>query len=78
MADSGNILATDRPLPIQKASKPPSVYIRATAEAMTLIPRMLGTEVGSAPPMSGGRVMRKILRRSKGAVHVRETVETFS
>lgn len=74
MADSGNILATERPLPVQKAKTPPSEYIRTTALAIVLIPVTLpGVEVTGAPPRSGGRVMRKILRRSNGAVHVLET-----
>jgi len=69
MADSGKILATERPLPVQNArTPPPSEYIRVMAFAMTLTP------VPFVPRSSGGRVMRKILSRSNGAVHVRETI----
>jgi hypothetical protein len=73
MADSGNILATERPFPVQNASKPPSVYIRAMEEAMAFTPRKLGFEEICVPPISGGRVTKKTLSRSNGAVHVRET-----
>jgi len=72
MADSGNILATDSPLPVQKPSNPPSAYIRTMA-----VPRFrrpdLRTPSNCVPPSSGGRVMRKIFNRSNGAVHVRDT-----
>lgn len=78
IADSGNILATDRPLPVQKAKTPPSAYIRATAFPIALAPNKLGFAVNNVPPRSGGRVIRNIFSRSKGAVHVRDTAENVS
>lgn len=46
--------------------------MRATALPIVRNPPRPGLESG-APPRSGGRVMRKIFNRSKGAVHVRDT-----
>lgn len=73
IADSGNILATLRPLPVQKAKTPPSEYIRPMAFTMALAPIKPGLGAKGVPPRSGGRVMRNIFKRSKGAVHVLET-----
>jgi hypothetical protein len=73
IADSGIIFATERPFPVQKANMPPSAYIRTTAfDIASFTPPRLGFGV-SAPPKSEGCVIKKILRRSNGAVHVRET-----
>ena len=72
IADSGRILATDSPLPTQKAATPPSAYIRVSADIIAFAPR---TPVSrDAPPRSGGRVIRKTFKRSNGAVDVRETM----
>ena len=73
MADSGKIFATESPFPVQKARTPPSEYIRATALPIARTPRTGAFELSETPPRSGGRVMRKILSRSNGAVHVRDT-----
>ena len=75
IADSGKIFATDRPFPVQKASRPPSAYIRVTADASTLNPPGGFAAVAgcSAPPSSGGLVIRNTFKRSKGAVQVRDT-----
>lgn len=47
--------------------------MRTTALDMALIPRIGALGLSDTPPRSGGRVIKKILRRSKGAVHVRDT-----
>lgn len=73
MADSGKILATDKPLPVQNARRPPSAYIRAMAPAIALAPCRLGFGDKGVPPRSGGRVIKNIFSRSKGAVQVRDT-----
>ena len=73
MADSGSILATERPLPVQNARMPPSEYILAMAPSIALTPRTGVWAETVVPPSSGGRVIRKIFKRSNGAVHVRET-----
>lgn len=75
MADSGKILATDRPLPVQKARIPPSAYMRAMAFLKTAILIGLGLEGMGQPPRWGGRVIRNTFSRSNGAVHVRDTIE---
>ena len=71
MADSGNIFATDSPLPVQNANTPPSAYIRPTADAV-ILKADCRAAVGT-PPSSGGRVIKKTFSRSKGAVHVLDT-----
>lgn len=73
MADSGNIFITESPFPVQKAKIPPSAYIRATAPPIAFKPQTPGLGRTEVPPISGGRVIKKILRRSNGAVHVLET-----
>jgi hypothetical protein len=74
IADSGKIFTTDNPLPTQKAATPPSAYIRATADIIALRPRTRASGCSDVPPRSGGLVIRKTLRRSNGAVAVRDTV----
>jgi hypothetical protein len=76
IADSGKIFATDNPLPTQKAAIPPSAYIRAIAEIIAFAPRTLASGCSEVPPRSGGLVIRKIFRRSNGAVDVRDTVHS--
>ena len=39
MADSGKIFTTERPLPVQNASTPPSAYMRPMAFTIALNPR---------------------------------------
>ena len=78
MALSGNIFATDKPFPTQKARTPPSRYIWVIAPPIARAPRAAAWAVPEmslrvAPLISGGRVIKKTLRRSKGAVHVRDT-----
>ena len=74
IADSGRILATDSPLPTQKAATPPSAYIRATADIIAFAPRTPASGSREVPPRSGGLVIRKTFNRSNGAVDVRETI----
>jgi hypothetical protein len=76
IADSGKIFATDSPLPTQKAAIPPSAYIRAIADMIALAPRTVDSGCSEVPPRSGGLVIRKIFRRSNGAVDVRDTVHS--
>lgn len=73
MADSGRILATESPLPVQNAKTPPSEYILAIAPNIALKPRAGACGESAVPPSSGGRVIKKIFSLSNGAVHVRET-----
>ena len=76
MADSGKILATERPFPVQKAKKPPSEYIRATAFVMGFTPFTCTlAAAGDGPPNSGDLVIRNIFSRSRGAVQVRDTAK---
>jgi hypothetical protein len=74
IADSGRILATDSPLPTQKAATPPSAYIRVIADIIAFAPRTPASGLSEVPPRSGGLVIRKTFKRSNGAVDVRETV----
>lgn len=76
IADSGNIFVTDNPLPTQKAAIPPSAYIRAIADIIAFVPRTVASGCSEVPPRSGGLVIRKTLRRSNGAVDVRDTVRS--
>jgi hypothetical protein len=73
MADSGKIFAIDSALPTQNPRMPPSAYIRVTALRMACAPLTPPPDPTVVPPRSGGRVMRKIFNRSKGAVHVLDT-----
>lgn len=73
MADSGRIFATERPLPVQNPSTPPSAYILAIALPIALRPLTGACGVSDVPPSSGGRVIKKIFSLSNGAVHVRDT-----
>jgi hypothetical protein len=74
MADSGRIFATDSPFPIQKPRTPFSTYMLVTALVIAFIPSDL---VVRARDGSGGRVIKNILSRSRGAVNVRETGDWF-
>lgn len=71
IADSGNIFATDKPFPTQKASTPPSAYIFTIVLAIVRMPDMRAGV--PAPTGSEGLVIKNTFIRSKGAVHVRET-----
>ena len=73
MADSGNILATERPFPVQNARRPPSEYNPAMAPAMALTPPKQGLDARDVPPRSGERAMRKIITRTKGGVAILDT-----
>jgi len=72
IADSGKIFATDKPFPVQKESRPPSAYMRATAFPIAFTPP-IPLDPTVVPPKSGGLVIKNIFNRSKGAVHVLET-----
>ena len=79
IADSGKIFATDKPLPTQKPLTPPSLKICLTAPPIALKPFDAAFEawdvlVKLTSLSSGDRVIRKTFSRSKGAVHVRDTI----
>jgi hypothetical protein len=63
-------LITDNPFPIQKPRIPFSTYMFVIALVIAFIPNDLDTR---AMDGVGCRVIKNILNRSKGAVHVRET-----
>ena len=74
MADSGRIFATDNPFPIQNPRIPFSTYMLVIALVIAFIPNDLDAR---ATDGSGGRVIKNILSRSRGAVNVRETGGLF-
>lgn len=74
MADSGRIFATDNPFPIQNPRTPFSTYMFVTALVIAFIPNDPDARVTDR---FGCRVIKNILSRSSGAVHVRETGDRF-
>lgn len=74
MADSGRIFTTDNPFPIQNPRIPFSTYMLVTALVIAFIPKDLDARAREG---LGCRVIKNILSRSNGAVHVRETGDRF-